>query len=159
MTHQINKILYATDLSKVSPRFFQYAAFIANQHNAHITCLHVMEEPSQDAILAFASYLGKNKDEIMAQRGKGAIAEMETRVKKLCFSEPGEAPVDPKRLTIKVVRGYPEAEILKVSKKMEADLIVMGAHEKGVTHTFLGSVAKRVLRRSRIPVLIVPVAK
>ncbi len=159
MTHQIKKILYATDLSKAAPQFFQYAVFIANQHNAHITSLHVMEEPSQDAILALASYLGKDKSEVMAQKGKGAIEEMEARVKRICFSSPAEETIDPERLKIRVVKGYPEAEILKASRKMEADLIIMGAHEKGFTHTFLGSVAKRVLRRSRIPVLIVPVGR
>ncbi|GAB6147125.1 hypothetical protein JCM12294_45690 [Desulfocicer niacini] len=42
---------------------------------------------------------------------------------------------------------------------MNADLIVMGTHEKGVSHTFLGTVAKRVLQRSRTPALIVPLSK
>jgi len=36
------------------------------------------------------------------------------------------------------------------------DLIVMGTHEKGMLHSFLGSVAKNVLSRSHIPMLIVP---
>jgi nucleotide-binding universal stress UspA family protein len=35
----------------------------------------------------------------------------------------------------------------------------MGAHEKGIAHTFLGTVAKRVLRRSRKPVFIIPLPK
>ncbi|WP_459918787.1 universal stress protein [Desulfocicer niacini] len=43
--------------------------------------------------------------------------------------------------------------------EMNADLIVMGTHEKGVSHTFLGTVAKRVLQRSRTPALIVPLSK
>ena len=32
----------------------------------------------------------------------------------------------------------------------------MGSHERGMNHTFLGSVAKSVLRRSHVPTLIVP---
>jgi nucleotide-binding universal stress UspA family protein len=36
----------------------------------------------------------------------------------------------------------------------------LGAHGKGIlTHTFLGSVPQKVLRRSRRPVLIVPIPK
>ena len=47
-------------------------------------------------------------------------------------------------------------EILQQSKKLDCDLIVMGTHRKGVAHTFLGSVSKRVMSNSRIPVLVVP---
>jgi len=41
--------------------------------------------------------------------------------------------------------------------QINADAIVMGTHGKGaLEYTFLGSVAKRVVRKSRIPVLLVP---
>jgi hypothetical protein len=53
-------------------------------------------------------------------------------------------------------QSYPAESILKRSQELNVDLIVMGAHEKGIMHTFLGSVAKSVLRRSRIPTMIVP---
>ena len=41
-------------------------------------------------------------------------------------------------------------------ENLGCDLIVIGSHEHGVSHTFLGSIAKRVLRRTRIPALVVP---
>ncbi|SMC60221.1 Nucleotide-binding universal stress protein, UspA family [Desulfocicer vacuolatum DSM 3385] len=161
MTNQIKKILYATDLSQAAPHFFQYALFLANQFNAHLTSLHVMEELSPEAKLAFSSYFGKDvRKELLLKREQGAMDEMKARVRRLCEAplEGGE-PIDPQRLTIKVTKGYPEEQILKISKEMDADLIVMGAHEKGFSQTFLGTVAKRVLRRSRIPVTVVPLAK
>ena len=58
--------------------------------------------------------------------------------------------------SVDVVESYPAEEILKTSVRLGCDLIVMGAHEKGLSHTFLGGVAKSVLRRSRVPTLIVP---
>ncbi len=45
---------------------------------------------------------------------------------------------------------------LRRSVELGCDLIVLGAHDHGFSHTFLGTVAKRVLRRSKIPTLIVP---
>ena len=60
---------------------------------------------------------------------------------------------------IEVCEGYPEEQILKKAKEFDCDAIIMGANEKGVSNTFLGSVAKRVLRRSRTPVIIVPLPK
>ena len=45
------------------------------------------------------------------------------------------------------------------AKTHNCDLIVMGSHERGMSHTFLGSVAKSVLRRSHVPTLIVPLGE
>ena len=58
--------------------------------------------------------------------------------------------------SVEVVESYPAEHILRTSVRLGCDLIVMGAHEKGLSHTFLGGVAKSVLRRSRVPTLIVP---
>ena len=58
--------------------------------------------------------------------------------------------------SVTVCESYPAEEILQAARKHRCDLIVMGSHERGVSHTFLGSVAKSVLRRSHVPTLIVP---
>ncbi|MCB5162069.1 universal stress protein [Marinomonas sp. E8] len=58
--------------------------------------------------------------------------------------------------SLKVIESYPVEAILNASRDLHADLIVMGTHEKGFVETFLGSVAKNVLSRSRVPVLVVP---
>jgi len=63
-----------------------------------------------------------------------------------------------KRVTeIEVKEGYPAEVILRTAEDENCDVIIMGSHGKGIlTHTFLGSVAERVLRRSRKPVFIIP---
>jgi len=58
--------------------------------------------------------------------------------------------------SIEVCESFPAEAILRRSMELEVDLIIMGTHEKGIMHTFLGSVAKNVLNRSRIPMMIVP---
>lgn len=162
MPYQMKKILYTTDLSPAAPKVFQYALFLANQYNAHVTSLHVLEELSPDAKFAFAAYFSdEDGKEMMAKKEEQAQMEMKARVERLCEKTAlnDGACIDPERLTIKVTKGFPEEQILKTAKEINADVIVMGAHEKGVTHTFLGTVAKRVLRRSRIPVVIVPIVE
>ena len=55
-----------------------------------------------------------------------------------------------------VERGNPVEEILKHSKDRNCDLIVMGTHGQGTLEdVMLGSTARRVIRRSKIPVLVV----
>jgi nucleotide-binding universal stress UspA family protein len=56
--------------------------------------------------------------------------------------------------------GYPAEIILKKADELDCDVIVMGSHGKGIiSQTFLGSVSKRVLRRTRKPVFIIPLPK
>ena len=62
--------------------------------------------------------------------------------------------------SIDVCEGFPADEILKKADDFNCDAIVMGTHGKGlIGHAFLGSTAKRVLRRTRKPVFIIPLPK
>lgn len=55
--------------------------------------------------------------------------------------------------------GRPFEAILKVAELWEADLLVLGTHgRKGLEHLFLGSVAEKVTRHSKIPLYIIPVS-
>ena len=50
-----------------------------------------------------------------------------------------------------------QKEILLQTSKTSADLVVVGTHGRsGFDHLFLGSVAEKTLRTSRVPVLVVP---
>jgi len=54
------------------------------------------------------------------------------------------------------VEGLPADEILRAARRARADLVVMGTHgRRGVSRLFMGSVAERVVRESRVPVLTV----
>ena len=58
---------------------------------------------------------------------------------------------------IEICQGFPVEEILKKADALACDIIVMGTHGKGIIkNTFLGSTARRLLRRARRPVFIVP---
>ena len=53
------------------------------------------------------------------------------------------------------VIGDPGSEIVKLAEKVEATMIVMPSHGRtGISRFLLGSVAERVLRLARCPVLI-----
>lgn len=47
--------------------------------------------------------------------------------------------------------------IIKTAEEWEPDLIIMGTHSRSVIeHFFLGSIAEKTVRQSRIPVLVIP---
>lgn len=61
---------------------------------------------------------------------------------------------------ISVVRGQAAEAILEYVDTHNIDLVVMGTHgEHGEVQGGLGSVASRVLQRSSVPVLMVPLAR
>ena len=57
---------------------------------------------------------------------------------------------------IVVAAGEPAEEILKVAEDRNCDLIVMGSHGMGgIVGMLVGSTARKVVRESRKPVLVV----
>jgi len=59
-----------------------------------------------------------------------------------------------------LLQGSPCEEIVKLAARRDARWIVMGTHGRsGLSRFLVGSVAEGVLRKSRIPVLIVPMQR
>lgn len=154
----IKKLLYATDLSRNASFAFRYAIYLAKRLDADVVILHVVEKMSSDAQLAMMAYMDdKDRQQLMANRVDRGIERIRKRLEAFCEKELAEnQDIAKKIVAIDVCEGFPAETILEKSDAFHCDAIVMGTHEKGVSHTFLGSVAKRVLRRSRKPTFIVP---
>ena len=158
MQPQIKRILYATDLSTNAAFAFRYALYLAKMSDAEIIILHVVAKVSPDAQLALLAYLDK-KDRVKVgeERVNQAIERIRKRLEVFCQKELGDEHAELRRhIAVSVKEGYPSEEILRQVEKHDCDVVVMGAHEKGLRHTFLGSVAKSVLRRCRKPTIVVP---
>ena len=168
----IKRILYATDLSEHALHAFAYAVSLANKYGAEINLMHVLTEvPSLDSKVI--SYIGSERWEEIKQRhmedaresltGKlrrnPAIQEALDRFSKDATGATA-AKKEVKTDKVLVLRGSPVDQIIEQSEKLNCDLIVMGSHGHGnLTDAMLGSTARRVLRRSRQPVLVVRLPK
>ena len=126
-----------------------------------IIILHIIEGASPNAVKALTFYLKEEYlKEILEDGVTHTIERIKNRLKIFCDKELADDLEFAEKITsIEVYRGFPEEEILKKADAFNCDAIIMGAHEKGIAHTFLGTVAKRVLRRSRKPVFIIPLPK
>ncbi len=154
-----NRILYSTDLSKGSEEAFQQAAFLAKKTGADIHILHVVEKLSNDAKMTLNTYVMDSNQRAEMLLARKSHAEQKLKFKQDRFWESvndEDKEIRKQIKSINVVESYPMEEILTRSKALDVDLIVMGTHEKGFKHTFLGSVVKNVLNHSTIPVMVVP---
>ena len=162
MIPNINKILYATDLSDNSAYAFRHAINSAPKHDAGIIILHVFELVSTTNRAVLDLYLDEDlRNRIFNERVSDTIGRIRKRLK--IFSDKefnGDPEYANKVESIEVCEGFPAEEILKKADEFSCDAIVMGTHGKGlISHAFLGSTAKRVLRRARKPVFIIPLPK
>jgi nucleotide-binding universal stress UspA family protein len=155
MIPEIKKVLYATDLSKNSAYAFYYAVDVAQKRNAKIIILHVMEPVSP----LIRGYVGEDAIAKIQQRNvEEAVGEINKRLKNFCRAvEDKMGPCLELVSNIVVRLGHPGNEILGAAEKEGCDLIILGSHGKGfLEYTFLGSVSRMVLDRTRKPVFIIP---
>jgi nucleotide-binding universal stress UspA family protein len=163
----VKKILYTTDLSETALHAFAYAVSLASLYNAGITILHVLfEDPDIESKIA--PYIGN--DQWVEIKNRHYLEAREALIGKKrdnvamhevlhSFSEKVKAGTDVQTFVtdeIVVERGNPVEQILKVADDRQCDLIVMGSHGHGALEdALIGSTARRVLRRSKKPVLVV----
>ena len=162
MIPRIKNILYATDLSKNSAYAFRYAVNSAQKHDAKIHILHVIEALPSAAEGLLTQFMGEEKlRQMRKETEEDLVGRIRERLRR--FAE-RELKRDPKTLkkvvSIEVAYGSPAAEILRKAEQMNADVVILGTHGKGVIgHAFLGSVSEQVLHRIRKPVYIIPLPK
>jgi nucleotide-binding universal stress UspA family protein len=162
MPMDIKKILYATDLSYNSVNAFDYAISLAIKFDAEITILHVIDEIVGTSADMVRLYLNETQMEENLQKKMTYIhEEINDRLKVFIDQKVADYPeLTNKIKSIEICKGYPAEEIIKKADDFHCDVIVMGTHGKGiVSQAFFGSVAKKVLRRIRKPVFIVPLPK
>lgn len=144
MIKPVKQVLWATDFSEESKEALAYADFFARTFKARLIALHVVPD--------FAPALYETWPEVEAELiGQIEASKVNAKVKldQMCATE-GVCPAK----TI-VAEGSAAAVILQTARKEGADLIVVG--RKGVTGAepnLIGSVTTRILRGSRVPVLV-----
>ena len=162
MIPKIQKILYATDLSPNAVYALRYAINSAIKHDADIIILHVFEkvDPASHVMLDLYFY-EKRHQEILDKHIAETKALIQKRLKSIRDKELRNNPeTEDMIISIEICEGFPAEEILRSAEELNCDAIIMGTHSKGIiANTFLGSTAKRVLRRTRKPVFIIPLPK
>ncbi|HSF17191.1 MAG TPA: universal stress protein [Vicinamibacteria bacterium] len=142
---RFERILCPTDFSRFSFRAADYAVALAKQSEGLVHFLHVfpavLVHPDHFPYVAEPVYL---ETEVRER----ALARLDAFAA-LCRAEKVET-------RFSVLEGQPASAILDAAESDEADLICLGTHgREGFERLVLGSVAEKVLRKSRCPVLTI----
>ena len=129
------RMLVPLDGSEVAEVVFPYAKELAGKLGTEVTLLHISSQGLKDFQPMTQAYIGHAADVI-----KGGAAK-------------------PVTVNGEMVIGYPSDEIIRYAEDKKVDLIVVASHGRsGGKRSEMGSVAERVLRSAKVPVLLVPTA-
>ncbi len=141
------RILCATDFSEASIRALDYAMTLAQEADAHVTVMHVVEvtpAPQSDVENALES-------KMLGAYVAAAAADRAGRLKGLIPDTAHTYCTVETKLAI----GKPYREILRVASEQRTELIVLGAHGRTISELLFGSTANQVVRQARCPVLTI----
>jgi universal stress protein A len=134
------RVLFATDFDEVGILAARKAKKIADENEADLILVHVVEPIPAYAYPGFAGFA-----EVEVSIREQATKELSELAKKL--------KVDDKHCFIEF--GSTKNEILRVAKEHRIDLIVTGSHGKHGISLLLGSTANAILHGAQCDVLIV----
>ncbi len=159
---EIKKILYATDLSENARFAFGYTMSLANKYGAGITIVHVLEDISPFADSLVMNIVGEKKWKELKDSGEQQVLDtIKQRLQNFCEEVSRDLPECPfitDEIVVKI--GNPADEIMDLIETGDYDLVVMGAHGHGIIGSaMMGSISRRVVRRSKKPVLVIRLPK
>lgn len=139
------RILVATDFSAASDAALEYAVDLAKALHASVTAVHAYDIPSY----SYPDVAVPVPPEMEREIVKAATRSIHDACDR--FAKNGV------KIEALVVKGKAWAEIDRVADQKNADVIVLGTHARGpLGRVFLGSVAEKVVRTSKLAVLVVP---
>jgi nucleotide-binding universal stress UspA family protein len=148
---EINNILCPIDFSDMSPRVASYAQTLAKALNASVHVVFVT--PTLDPSISLREYMGVHISP--ASGDKNIIADIIPRAEKKMDMFIQEN-FSMENIRGQVLSGYVSEEILNFAEREKIDLIIMGTHGRhGMDRILSGSVADKVVKASKIPVVTI----
>ncbi|MGD8367414.1 MAG: universal stress protein [Desulfobacterales bacterium] len=158
----IRKILYATDLSETARHAVRYACSIGNRYDAEVTVLHVIpdivEELSAEVGTDVGGHMAPNERKQMNLQGiqiaRDALLERIHETSRRIKKKIPQCPIVADKARVEI--GNPAEKIAAMAGEGNFDLVIMGTHGHGkLQEAIVGSVAREVIRKSPVPVMVV----
>ena len=146
----ISNILLAVDVFHDTNKVFEYAIDLSNKYQSKLTILSVNEElVNKDEMIMSRVKIDKvmKSNEEIALNTKEKINSI---LLKLNFR-------DSDKIKIILREGSASQEIVQYAEEINADFIILGSsNQSKITELLMGSTSKTVIKKSKIPVLVVP---
>ncbi|MFO0565463.1 MAG: universal stress protein [Polyangiaceae bacterium] len=147
---RVGRILVPVEYSEHCRAALRMAGDWARRLGASVEVIHVWDHPPLVPDDVTVEHTDGERRSLFELLGENAEREMNEFLASVTL--PGELSV-----THHLETGEPARAILAASEQRNADLIVISTHgRRGFRHFLMGSVAEKIVRLSKVPVLIVP---
>src|SRR5262245_47536417 len=145
---KIARILVPTDFSAASDTALTFARDLARQFGASIDLVHVFDDP-----FISGAFVGDGTVMMPLELRQALETMAREQLASRHAAHAGSLPGSSTELLL----GAAARRIVERAAETRPDLIVMGTHGRsGLGHLLIGSVAERVVRTAKVPVLTVP---
>jgi nucleotide-binding universal stress UspA family protein len=144
---EMKKVLWPTDFSANAEHALSYVQSLSERYHTEVHVLYVIEELGYHEPW-YGDFDRSTIDKIHEWEEKKA----KQRLDEVCANHLQGCPLYIKHVAI----GDPAQEILKLAEEEKADMVIMASHGRKGNFRF-GSVAEKVLKNSKIPVVTIPV--
>ncbi len=142
---EIRRILAPVDLDEPDLYGVPMAESIRDDFQSELDFLFVFRDPEHFPIVTWKHFPSVDREEFRDQAKRRVLQMLEQKISECVDPGPEHH--------FNAIIGKPQRVIPEHAERTGADLIVMATHGRtGLTHTFLGSVAERVVRRATCPV-------
>jgi nucleotide-binding universal stress UspA family protein len=145
-TMEYKNILIGTDGGDLMAPVYDNAAYFARLTDATVHVAYVLDVAGFTAYPVDSSW--ENMYDVLFVEGKNIVANAKKDLASRGLNED--------RIDTIVLDGHPAEELDKYAGSHDIDLIVIGSHgRKGLDRLLIGSVADKVVRGAKVPVLII----
>lgn len=152
----MKKVLIAIDYHPVSEEVVKAGYELAKNLNAEVCLLHVLGDvgyygTQYPSFMGFDGYSGMTPDLDLALEMRNIAEE---------FIEKAKEHLNDERVSTKIMEGDAARNILNFAEEWGASVLVMGTHSHSTLEKLLiGTVAGKILEKTKTPVYLVPIKK
>lgn len=152
----MKKVLIAVDYNPVSEKVAEQGYELAKNLNAEVCLIHVLDDvgfygAQYPTFMGYDGYSGMGPDLDIAMEMRNIAEE---------FLDTAKKHLNDPQVQTYLAEGDTAKTIMNYGEEWGASLLVMGTHSHSVLEKLLlGTVAEKILEKTRIPVYLVPVKK
>jgi nucleotide-binding universal stress UspA family protein len=144
---EMKKILWPTDFSGSAAKALPYVTSLTQKYNTEVHVLYVIEDLAHH-VDWYGDFEQPHIEKIIEWEKKKA----KERLDQICENHLEGCPLYVKHIAV----GDPAQEILRLMEQEKVDMVVMSSRGREGKFRF-GSVAEKVVKNSRIPVVTIPI--